>query len=198
MKISGGWILGIAMVVILTLCIVNKGSQQLSITGNDVTLSPGSQWVAPDTTGIGTTPEGELIQYGRKLISNTSEFLGPNGKVAQISNGMNCQNCHLDAGVRPFGNSLCGVASSYPMKRNRSGIVESIEFRINDCMIRSLNGSPLDTASREMRAMVAYIHWIGKDVPKGKRPENSDLAQLPFLSRPADVINGGIIYVNKC
>lgn len=155
-------------------------------------------WVAPDTATLPTSPEGDLIRYGRKLISNTSEFLGPNGKIASISNGMNCQNCHLDAGVRPFGNSLCGVASTYPMKRNRSGIIESIEFRINDCMLRSLNGSPLDSNSLEMQAMVAYIKWIGKDVPAGMRPENSGTPELEYLDRAADPVKGELVYTEKC
>ena len=42
----------------------------------------------------------ELVKYGRDLIANTAYYLGPKGTVAQQSNGMNCQNCHLDAGSK--------------------------------------------------------------------------------------------------
>src|SRR5687767_135986 len=54
-------------------------------------------WNAPDTATIPGTAEGDLIRYGRELVSRTAVYLGPKGKVARISNGMNCQNCHLDA-----------------------------------------------------------------------------------------------------
>ncbi len=75
---------------------------------------------------------------------------------------MNCQNCHMAAGTVPFGNSFFAVAATYPKYRERSGKFESIEFRVNECMERSLNGHKLDSLSREMRAMVAYFHWLGK------------------------------------
>jgi thiosulfate dehydrogenase len=39
-------------------------------------------------------PEDSLATYGHELISNTSYYLGPKGKVAALTNGMNCQNCH--------------------------------------------------------------------------------------------------------
>lgn len=153
-----------------------------------------SLWHAPDTA----TMPNEQVRYGRKLIVNTSYYLGPKGSVAAISNGMNCQNCHLDAGTKPFGNNFGSVASLYPKFRARSGGLESVEKRINDCIQRSLNGSPLDSLSNEMRAMVSYILWVGKDVPKGKKAEGSGLKDIAFLSRPADTLKGKIIYEKQC
>jgi hypothetical protein len=82
-------------------------------------------WVAPDTSQIPKGPEGQLIRYGRDLIARTSYYLGPNGTVSKSTNGMNCQNCHLDAGTRPFGNNYGSVASLYPKFRARSGGPES-------------------------------------------------------------------------
>jgi thiosulfate dehydrogenase len=155
-------------------------------------------WHAPDTILIPHSPEGDLIRYGRKLIAKTSYYLGPKGIVAHVSNSMNCQNCHLDAGSKPYGNSFAAVASIYPVFRNRSGIIESIEFRINDCMQRSMNGEKIDSTSLEMIAMVAYIKWLGEDVPKGTKPEGSGLAELTFMPRPADTLQGRLLYQSKC
>src|SRR5688572_10010412 len=42
--------------------------------------------------------EREMVRYGEELIAHTSKYLGPEGIVARITNGMNCQNCHLEAG----------------------------------------------------------------------------------------------------
>jgi thiosulfate dehydrogenase len=155
-------------------------------------------WVAPDTSEIPHSPEGDLIRYGRKLIANTSYYLGPKGTVIHVSNLMNCQNCHLDAGARLYGNSFSGVASIYPVFRPRSGIIESIEFRINDCLKRSMNGQPLDTASSEMHAMIAFLKWIGKDVPKKTKPTGTGVVDLVYLDRPADPVAGKVIYESKC
>jgi thiosulfate dehydrogenase len=155
-------------------------------------------WHAPDTSTIPKNADGDLIRYGRDLIVRTAFYLGPKGVVENISNGMNCQNCHLEAGTKPFGNNYGSVASTYPKFRQRSASLESIERRINDCLERSLNGRPLDSLSREMRAMVAYIHWLGKDVPRNRIAVGSGLADLPYLNRAADPVRGKKLFMEKC
>jgi thiosulfate dehydrogenase len=155
-------------------------------------------WVAPDINTIPNTPEGELIKYGRELIAHTAKYLGPKGEVMQTTNGMNCQNCHLEAGTKPYGNNYGSVASTYPKFRARSGTNETIVKRVNDCFERSLNGKALDSNSREMQAIVAYIKWLGKDVPKGQTAKGSGIVDLPFLDRPADPAKGKIVYEQKC
>lgn len=151
-------------------------------------------WEAPDVN----TVTDEEVKYGRELIARTSEFLGPNGSVLKITNGMNCQNCHLDAGTKIFGNNYSAVASTYPKFRARSGTEETIEKRVNDCFERSLNGKALDNNSREMKAIVAYIKWLGKDVAKGESPKGSGLTEVPFLERAADPAKGKQVYDAKC
>jgi thiosulfate dehydrogenase len=157
-------------------------------------------WVAPSLhiEPIAEKENREQLVYGQDLIANTAKYLGPKGIVAQITNGMNCQNCHLNAGAKPFGNNYGAVASTYPKFRERSGSVESIEKRINDCVERSLNGLPLAGNSNEMAAMVAYIKWLGKSVPKGQRPKGVGIRELPFLNRAADLLTGKTVYIQKC
>lgn len=155
-------------------------------------------WLPPDSTSIPKTPEGNLISYGRELVAHTSVYLGPNGKVKPISNGMNCQNCHLKAGAKPYGNNYGAVATTYPKFRARSGTIESVEKRVNDCIQRSLNGQALDSNSHEMRAFVAYIKWVGKDVVKGKSVKGFGLLDVPFLERAADPEKGKLVYVTHC
>jgi len=160
-------------------------------------ISP-AVWQAPDVAQIPKDENGKLIEYGRELIVHTSLYLGPNGSVKAISNGMNCQNCHLDGGTKPFGNNYSAVASTYPKFRARSGSEESIEKRVNDCFERSLNGEALADDSHEMKAIVSYINWLGKDVEKGKVPNGSGLMELAFLDRPASAENGKLVYDQQC
>jgi len=71
-----------------------------------------SFWAPPDSLSIPQTPEGDLIRYGRELVAHTAVYLGPQGKVMQVSNGMNCQNCHLEAGTKLWGNNYMKYYSS--------------------------------------------------------------------------------------
>lgn len=144
------------------------------------------------------SPSDSLIRYGRDLIENTSYYLGPHGIVAQITNGMNCQNCHLDGGTVPWGNNYSAVVSLYPRFRERSGSLESIEKRVTDCMERSLNGKAVDSNSREMKAIIAYMTWLGEGIPKKHKPKGSGIMNIPLLDRAADPNKGVLVYNNKC
>lgn len=155
-------------------------------------------WKAPDEMTLDGNSKKESILYGKDLIVHTSVYFGENGKIYNSTNGMNCQNCHLDAGTKVFGNNYSAVASTYPKYRARSGAIENIYRRVNDCFERSLNGKSLDTTSKEMKAIVDYINWLGKDVSKGKNPEGAGLKELAFLDRAADINQGKDVYVAKC
>ena len=157
-------------------------------------------WVGSSASEIPyySRKDGRLIWYGHELIANTSKYLGPKGTILQISNGMNCQNCHLSAGTKPWGNNYAAVYSTYPKFRDRSGSVETIYKRVNDCIERSLNGTALDTTSTEMQAIYSYIKWLGEDLPKGIKPKGSGIEELPYLERAADPLKGKIVFEQTC
>lgn len=159
---------------------------------------PDTLWHPRDIAAVSDTAEQATLMYGRNLIAHTALYLGPQGSVAHITNGMNCQNCHLDAGTRPFGNNYGSVFSQYPKFRPRSGTIESVFKRINDCIERSLNGRGLDSNSRELQAMQAYILYVGANVKKGQKGAGSGLKQLDYLSRAANPEQGKVVYVSKC
>ena len=155
-------------------------------------------WKAPDTSTIPDDERGDLIRYGLELVSNTAYYLGPKGKVARITNGMNCQNCHLEAGTRPWGNNYGRATATFPNYRHRSGTIETLTKRVNDCIERSLNGKPIDSNSKEMKAMLSYMTWLGNKVPKGASPPGTGIRELEYLERPADPANGSLVYRSQC
>jgi thiosulfate dehydrogenase len=155
-------------------------------------------WKPKDFMEIKGQEKREQIAYGKQLIVHTSAYFGPKGSVKSLSNGMNCQNCHLDAGTKVYGNNYGSVKSMYPKMRARSGTKENIQKRINDCFERSLNGKALDPNSKEMKAMVAYIEFIGSNVPKDKKAEGSGLKDMDFLPRVANPQAGKTVYEAKC
>ena len=153
---------------------------------------------APSDWRMNKEENAELLKYGQELIANTAYYIGFNGTKKKITNGLNCQNCHLDAGRKPWGNNYLSVASMYPQVRKRSGKMTDVYGRINGCLQRSLNGQPMDSTEHEMQAMAAYIQWLGQDVPKGKKAAGSKVFPIAFLDRAADPLKGKPVYEAKC
>lgn len=94
----------------------------LATTPADSAWSGPSLYLETETTG----EERELLIYGQELIANTALYLGPKGKVASLTNGMNCQNCHLDGGTRAWGITM--VRSILP---TRSSGTEADRWRVS-------------------------------------------------------------------
>jgi thiosulfate dehydrogenase len=46
--------------------------------------------------------------------------------------------------------------------------------------------------------MVAFLKWVGKDVPKGVKPKGSGTINPVFLDRAADPAKGKSVYLTKC
>jgi thiosulfate dehydrogenase len=192
-------VMAATLVIIILAPILNcEKRRPAALPVADAAISRKAIWHPPDTGRIPHTPRGDLIRYGKRLIANTSHYLGTKGIVAAISNGMNCQNCHLEAGARLYGNNYSAVFSTYPKFRARSGTIENIFKRVNDCFERSLNGHALDSNNHEMMAICAYIDWLGQDVPKNSKPAGAGLRDLPFPDRAADSGKGHLVYIQLC
>jgi len=155
-------------------------------------------WTAPQESSIPPGPLGDSIRYGRELIANTAKYFGPQGKIARISNGMNCQNCHLNAGTKPFANNYAVFFANYPKKGARSGKTDQVTDRISDCFQRSLNGKMPDKTGKEVLSMVAYFKWVGQLVQKGEKVVGTATAKLAHLDRPADPAKGQLVYREHC
>lgn len=158
----------------------------------------GSMAVQAQQHKIPAGATGKQILYGKDLIVRTAYYFGPKGKLGHLTNGMNCQNCHNAAGTKFYGLNLIATAANYPKYMPRTGEVLSIAGRINGCMQRSLNGRALDTNSREIKAMVAYMRWLGKGVAKGKKTVGSSVLKLAYMNKPSDPLKGKTVFVQKC
>lgn len=156
-------------------------------------------YVAPDTSTIPHDKTGDMIRYGRELLVNFPYYLGPKGSVGKFGgNGLGCQNCHLDAGTRPYGLNYFSAHARYPQYRAREGRILSLADRVNNCIERPLNGRPMPVDSREMVAILAYMKWLAKGVPTDGHVEGDALREITLLDRPADPARGKIIYEQHC
>ena len=194
------WLLFFGIVALLTAATVWIGIGQESKPVVLRTSAYDSSWHAPSlyTDRELEGAQRRLVIYGQDLIARTALYFGPRGSIATISNGMNCQNCHLQAGKKTWGNNYGAVASTYPRFRERSGTTESIYKRVSDCFERSLNGVAPDSNSIEYQAIEAYIKWVGKETPSGVTPKGTGIYKLPYIDRAADPTNGKVAYQQKC
>ncbi len=199
--IKGNWPVAIILLIFAVIVIADilkalrpSGDRPATVAMAD------SSWIAPslflDKELKGD--EREMVIYGEELIANTSKYFGPHGSVAAMTNGMNCQNCHLSAGKKTWGNNYSAVFSTYPKFRERSGATETIYKRVSDCFERSLNGTAPDSNGKEYQAIYAYIKWLGKDVRKGERPPGSGIEKLSYLNRAADPEKGKAVFIAQC
>jgi len=175
----------------------NNKSHGIPVTSGKRPI-PANAWSAPDSGKIPKDKTGDMIRYGKELLAHTAKYFGPKGSIAQLSNGMNCQNCHLEGGSRLFANNYAGVLANYPKMSYRSGKIQPLSGRISDCFKRSLAGKVPDTNGTEVRAMMAYINWIGQGVKKGKKLFGTATEKLVFLKTPADPEKGKAVFVSKC
>src|SRR5579884_2799578 len=156
--------------------------------------SPGETRAAlrgPPDSLIPASALGTAIRRGRALLEATRDSL-----PAFVGNRLRCTSCHLDAGRRATG-SWVGVYARYPQYRARSGTVETLEFRINDCFRRSMNGRPLPHDGPDMRDIVAYLWFLSRDVPVG-RPPAAPARAGPWAALRPDTARGAAVYRAVC
>ncbi len=189
-----GILLGIVALTSFFACNNSSSSETKVVAVADTTI-----FTAPDTSTIPHDQFGEMVRYGRELIVNTAYYIGPSGTVGKyLGNKMNCTNCHMDAGTRPFGFNFFSTHARYPQYRGRENLVLNLGERINNCVERPHNGTPLPLDSKEINAMECYIKWISTNVPVGKHVRGDESMELDFPDRAADVQKGAEIYAAEC
>src|SRR5205814_6320428 len=110
---------------------------------------------------------------GRAILLATRDSLPRN-----VGNSLRCASCHLDGGLRRDAMPWVGSYVRFPQYRARSGKVDLLEDRINDCFERSMNGRRLDAAGRNMRDIVAYLAFLSTGIPVGAEMEGQGLPRL--------------------
>jgi thiosulfate dehydrogenase len=131
------------------------------------------------------------IRRGRALIHSTRDSL-----PKFVGAALNCANCHFADGTIANAMPLVGSYTRFPQYRPRSGHVDLIEDRVNDCFKRSLNGKPLAPESRDMRDIVTYLAFLSRGYPPGKEMEGQSVPKLDPLV--GDTVRGQKIFAATC
>jgi thiosulfate dehydrogenase len=168
--------------LVLAACNRAPSGPVIAATSSDTVLR------APDGS---TPPSGALglsILRGRAILIATRDSL-----PSHVGGALRCTSCHLGDGRERAAMPLTGSYARFPQYRARAAAVQRIEDRINDCFLRSLNGSALAWDDPSMRDIVAYLAFISRGVPVG------DTATFPIDSAlTGDAVAGSAVYQEKC
>lgn len=153
---------------------------------------------APDTVSLKNDDWGKTVKYGLELVKNTAYYIGPDGIVSKnLNNKMNCTNCHLDNGTRPYGLNFFNSHKTYPQYRARENKILSMADRVNNCIERPHNGKPLPLDSKEMTAIISYIKWLGENYDP-EIHQGYALKYVDFKGLTADPKRGAEVYDTHC
>src|SRR2546425_6928249 len=136
-------------------------------------------------------PYGDAVRRGRALLTATRDSV-----PTHVGNKLRCTSCHLDEGRRETGSWMGGFAR-YPQYRARSGVVETIEYRVNDCFRRSMNGTVLDAAGPDMRDIVAYFAFLSRGVTVSP-PAGASARLQKWATFTADTAAGARVFAVSC
>ena len=155
--------------------------------------------VSQKIAALGPGAENDLIRYGHELVVDTPRFIGKSAEdpaMAFGGNDLSCQNCHLNAGLKPFAAPFVSTAAAFPMLVDNK--VVTLPDRINSCIRLGLNGKPLPEDSREMSALIAYLKYVGKDSPEGVRLPGSGLMPIALPGDVPSARRGATVYAQHC
>ncbi|MBU6440125.1 MAG: c-type cytochrome [Betaproteobacteria bacterium] len=148
--------------------------------------------------GLPAGPLGPSIQRGHDMIMETGA--DPRMK-AFVGNALNCASCHTDGGDNTHPGNFLSTASKFPSYSKRENTVITLEDRIANCFMRSMNGMRPSTDSSVVVDMAAYISWLDRGKPILAAPPPVAASPYPAMLKRAghaDVLAGSQLYQAQC
>ncbi|GEJ56760.1 c-type cytochrome [Anaeromyxobacter diazotrophicus] len=142
---------------------------------------------------------GEAVKLGKKLFDETGTH--PLTR-AFVGNALSCASCHPDSGAHPTASTLLGAATAYPAWGPREQAVLTLEDRVLNCFMRSLNGTRPPVGSKPSIALTAYITWLSTGMPVRLNAEAPlgphSFAKPAFVPSKVSVERGRKLYGERC
>ena len=132
------------------------------------------------------------VVYGYEIVTDTQNFAS-----RYVGNGLNCTNCHLQAGTQRDALPL-NVAGMYPKWRAKNGKRNGIGLRIRECFLYSMDGIMPPDDAPEVLAIAAYVTYLSQGEIMGVEPEGRGVPTLPETGYDPNPANGRAIYHEQC
>lgn len=164
-----------------------------------LSLTTPSLAAAQALQGLPPGPLGQAIQRGHDMMMNSTASAEAK---PYIGNALSCSSCHINAGDTTAPGNLNDSASKFPAYSAREGAVITLEDRIANCFMRSMNGMRPGTDNPVVVDMTAYINWLDKGKPVGTPPappaKPSPYPAMLKAAIPADVTAGATLFKGNC
>ncbi len=180
-------------------------------------LVMGTNAIATPTEAPKAYPDGELgrmVKLGEAILNTTDTH--PLTKDL-VGNKLQCKSCHLKGSDGKPGTGLgistfIGTATAFPAYSKREKTVQSLQDRINNCFMRSMNGKRPIIDTEASMAMATYITWLSDgmemhmDNKRPCSPLTSDkwaksakkMAGIQKKATHANYVNGQKLFEAKC
>lgn len=145
----------------------------------------------PDESEVTDSAVLRSVRRGRAIMLATRDSL-----PAHVGNKLRCVSCHMGEGIQKNAMPFVGVYARFPQYRARTGHIILIEDRINDCFLRSMNGTALPRTGQDMRDIVAYMAFLSRGVPVGAHVDGQGFPRVPPLE--GDSARGHALFTSTC
>jgi thiosulfate dehydrogenase len=151
------------------------------------------RFAPPAIDAIPNSPLGDMIRLGRDIMLDTQTHA-----KEYVGNGLNCVNCHLDAGRLANSSPLWAAYVAYPAFRTKNGKVNTYEERLEGCFRYSMNGTIPPADSDVLVALVSYSYWLATGAPTGVQLAGRGYPELAKPPLAPDRARGENAYRANC
>jgi len=167
---------------------------------------------APKSYPVGEL--GDMVKLGEEIMLHTSTH--PLTKD-MVGNKLNCVSCHLrgtdgKTGTADGIGTFIGTATAFPAYSAREGTVQTLQDRINNCFMRSMDGTRPIIDTKASIAMASYVTWLSQGMqmqmnPKRPTSPKNDERWAKATKKFAGILrsathsnyqNGKKVYQSKC
>lgn len=151
------------------------------------------------TDGLPPGPDSEAIRRGEQLFIRTSQVA-----ARYVGSSLNCSNCHLEGGTRANAAPMWAAWGMYPAYREKNGLINTMEDRIRECFIYSMNAQASPAGAAPPRGdpiyldMQSYFAWLAKGAPVGTVLKGRGYPKLAEGASPPDRTRGAALYEQRC
>ncbi len=157
---------------------------------------------------------GRMVKLGEAIMNRTDTH--PLTKNL-VGDKLQCKSCHLKGsdgkpGTAKGIGTFIGTATAFPAYSKREKTVQTLQDRINNCFMRSMNGKRPVIDTEASVAMAAYITWLSEGLPmkmdtkrpcspynSGRWAKNAKkFAKIQKKATHANYLNGKKLFEAKC
>ena len=151
------------------------------------------RFTPPDETSIPNSPLGDMIRFGRDVFVDTQRYA-----KKYVGNGLNCVNCHLDAGRKADSGPLWAAYVAYPAFRTKNRQINTFEQRLEGCFRFSMNGTMPPSDSIVVVGLVSYAYWLATGAPVGAQLAGRGYPAVAEPPQKPDIRRGALVYDAHC